>query len=189
MSNHFVGTKRHVVIDTEQYAGNFEREMVAFITGLIGECGVGEEAKAYADDELSKEDLAWFDNNVNCWVQDDHGCGRPAFLVETPGWGNDGMGEHTKKQTDNPSKVNKRKTAYPAYLSVGFEVSAWPELFILHTIIRRAQRFCKDFPTISRFGDISKTDALTFTGLRFVEVTTTEKTIKEMEFKQLLEGK
>ena len=29
------------VIDTKQYAGNFEREMCAHITGHIGECEVG----------------------------------------------------------------------------------------------------------------------------------------------------
>ena len=36
------------VIDTDKYAGNFEREMCAFMTGIIGECGIGvEEAQLY----------------------------------------------------------------------------------------------------------------------------------------------
>ena len=34
------------VIDTNQYAGNFEREMCAYMTGIIGDCEVGRE---YAD--------------------------------------------------------------------------------------------------------------------------------------------
>ncbi|KKK83825.1 hypothetical protein LCGC14_2789530, partial [marine sediment metagenome] len=29
------------IIDTDSYAGNFEREMCAYITGRVGECGVG----------------------------------------------------------------------------------------------------------------------------------------------------
>jgi len=31
------------VIDTDTYAGNFERPMCAYMTGRVGECGVGEE--------------------------------------------------------------------------------------------------------------------------------------------------
>ena len=35
------------VIDTNAYAGSFEREMCAYVTGQFGECDVGEEiAKA-----------------------------------------------------------------------------------------------------------------------------------------------
>lgn len=32
-----------VIIATDCYAGNFERELCAFITGAVGECGVGRE--------------------------------------------------------------------------------------------------------------------------------------------------
>jgi hypothetical protein len=32
------------IIDTEQYAGNFEREMCAYCTGILGDCEVGEDA-------------------------------------------------------------------------------------------------------------------------------------------------
>ena len=37
------------IVDTDSYAGNFEREMCAYMTGHIGECSVGEE---YASDEI-----------------------------------------------------------------------------------------------------------------------------------------
>jgi len=35
--------KHSFIIDTNEYAGNFEREMCAYCTGQIGDCGVGEE--------------------------------------------------------------------------------------------------------------------------------------------------
>jgi len=173
-----ISTHKHIVIDTEQYAGNFEREMVAYITGLTGECGVGENTQKMAEAELTDDDKKWFDANVH-GVSDDHGCNRPAFIVPTPGWGNDGKGNH--------AKVKEGKEEYPAYLSVGFRVSDWPEIFVLHTIMRRAQKFCEEFTTISRFVEGSK--PLTFTRIRFVTEETTEKTIKEFEGKDHVDAK
>ena len=34
---------KYFVVDTDTYAGNFEREMCAFMTGITGACGVGKE--------------------------------------------------------------------------------------------------------------------------------------------------
>lgn len=40
------------VIATNQYAGNFEREMCAYLTGVTGECDVGKEmAEIYSKEE------------------------------------------------------------------------------------------------------------------------------------------
>jgi hypothetical protein len=74
-------------VDTDSYAGNFERELCAYMTGIVGECGVGEEGqKLYeADGHEPLEDL------VDAWVPDDHGCHRPAAIQPTPGWFNSGM--------------------------------------------------------------------------------------------------
>jgi len=58
------------VIDTDSYAGNFEREMTAYITGHIGECGVG--------DEYIEELPINFDNIID--VPDEHGCYRPTTI-------------------------------------------------------------------------------------------------------------
>lgn len=38
-----------LIIDTDSYAGNFERELCAYLTGHIGECGVGSK---YVDDDV-----------------------------------------------------------------------------------------------------------------------------------------
>ena len=62
-----------VVIDTDTYAGDFERELCAWTTGQVGECGVGEE---YAFEYIA----AKFTNVTS--VADDNGCFRPASIFE-----------------------------------------------------------------------------------------------------------
>ena len=62
------------VIDTDSYAGNFERDMTAYLTGRVGECGVGEELV---------EDLPIEFNNVMD-VPDEHDCYRPTSLWKSP---------------------------------------------------------------------------------------------------------
>lgn len=59
-----------VIIETDSYAGNFEREMCAFITGEIGECEVG-------SDNIDKEfDYSMFDELIN-QKPDTYGVSRP----------------------------------------------------------------------------------------------------------------
>lgn len=77
MENNFI-----FVIDTDQYAGNFEREICAFCTGRYGECEVG---KKIADEFRSMFPKEWDSFEiVNCYVMDDHGTGRPAAIIATP---------------------------------------------------------------------------------------------------------
>jgi len=63
------------VIDTNSYAGNFEREMTAYLTGVVGECGVGE--------ELIEKLPIDFEDNVQ-QVADEHGCYRPTTCWMEP---------------------------------------------------------------------------------------------------------
>lgn len=58
------------IIDTDSYAGNFEREMTAFVTGEIGECEVGKELIQ------SDFDYEGFDDII-LQVPDEHGFYRP----------------------------------------------------------------------------------------------------------------
>lgn len=61
-------------IKTNCYAGNFEREMCAFLTGHIGECGSGE--------EFVEEDVkSWFEDFIS-GDSDEYGCFRPVSLDE-----------------------------------------------------------------------------------------------------------
>jgi hypothetical protein len=100
------------VVDTDKYAGNFERDMCAFVTGMVGECMVGaEEARLYYEQTgLVEKDFDWSGTSVEYCAEDlnnpfavcvanrndEHGCGRPTSLWPTPGWFNHGMGGHFK---------------------------------------------------------------------------------------------
>ena len=76
------------VIDTDSYAGNFERDMCAYITGCIGECEVGEEfAQLYLQE--TGEKYSQFDVLLE-HRPDDEGCFRPTYMYHTKGWLYDG---------------------------------------------------------------------------------------------------
>ena len=125
---------KHIIIDTEDYAGNFERPMVAYITGQLGDCGVGEGSQLEALAELPEDIREWFDDNVE--EHSDNGCYRPAKIAITPLWANDGKGNFSKVSADDP-------TGFPAYLSVAFVVSEWPPDNIIACILERARSFCE----------------------------------------------
>lgn len=71
------------VIDTDSYAGNFERELCAHITGHIGECEVGQD---FVEDGIAE----LFNNIVE--VPDEHDCRRPCSIYPNPRYKNNGMG-------------------------------------------------------------------------------------------------
>jgi hypothetical protein len=61
-----------IIIKTNQYAGNFERELCAHLTGIVGECEVGHE---YADEEIT----TIFEQSI-ATPADDNGTRRPVGL-------------------------------------------------------------------------------------------------------------
>ena len=71
MTEEHQGTEWTFVIDTNEYAGNFEREMCAWLTGQVGECDVGKEMAAVARAELGPKTTEYFENNIGM-VADDH---------------------------------------------------------------------------------------------------------------------
>lgn len=101
-------TKYRLVVDTNRYAGNFERESIAFATGRVGECGVGMGEACEAEEDLSAEQLEWWAEHVIANV-DEHGVSRPAFIYPTPGMFNNGVGGHF------PATEEGRTQALAAY--------------------------------------------------------------------------
>jgi hypothetical protein len=70
-----------ILIKTDSYAGNFEREMCAHVTGHIGECGVGDN---YIDYTIAEK----FEDYIS-QETDDYGCYRPVALGYYLGYSND----------------------------------------------------------------------------------------------------
>ena len=63
------------IVDTDSYAGNFEREMTAFVTGQIGECEVGK--------EIIQEDFDYGGfSQIVYKLPADNGCYRPTAIWE-----------------------------------------------------------------------------------------------------------
>lgn len=149
------------IIDTEQYSGNFEREMCAYITGKVGECGVGGKRKA----EYQLEETEDFENVIQ--EADDRGCYRPCAIWPTPGWFNHGMGsvfpddfdpalakedyvnkvrEYYSRYPDSLEKELKKAQEkplqrYPAYLSVAIFFDKMPTQEQISIMKRRAAKF------------------------------------------------
>lgn len=98
-------TSKIIVVDTLQYAGNFEREMCAYLTGQYGECGVGDDLAAEASKEIAH--IAWWSANIRREA-DENGCRRPAAIWVTPGWFNYGIGE---LYPDDPAVYAEAKAA------------------------------------------------------------------------------
>ena len=70
------------LIDTDSYAGNFERELCAYLTGHVGDCEVGKkDARLFVEDIGDPEE--YFPNIKK--MPDDNGCYRPASIWETDG--------------------------------------------------------------------------------------------------------
>ena len=107
------------VIDTSQYAGNFERQMCAYCTGQIGECGVGDE---FVDEKIA--DI--FGEDIDCFVMDDHGCGRPVSI-----W-----------PVDNPER---RGGGHP-YNAVAIFFNQRPTSKQIDTMKTRAKEFAENQP-------------------------------------------
>lgn len=90
-----------IVVDTDSYSGNFERNMCAFATAQIGDCGVGVE---FVDSEHPFSQ--WWEMNI-ILNTDDNGVYRPVEIEPTPGFINDGMGGHYEDTPENRLLANK----------------------------------------------------------------------------------
>lgn len=101
----FTSDARAVVIDTEQYAGNFEREMCAYLTAQWGQCGVGGATATAVANEIRHANW-WKDNILK--PSDEKGCKRPVSIYPTPGWFSNGMGGHYR---DDPAFYDEARHA------------------------------------------------------------------------------
>lgn len=135
-----------LIIDTSEYAGNFERELVAYMVGCVGEDDVG---SAIAEAACAALESAGIELPDPISFTDDKGVSRPATIYPTPGWFNDGLGnewpddadpadvqakydEAVRSQADETRKVYGHMPEYGEERAqnilkkVGTEVRRWP---------------------------------------------------------------
>ncbi|MFA6159397.1 MAG: hypothetical protein WC763_07265 [Candidatus Paceibacterota bacterium] len=72
------------VIDTADYAGNFERELCAYITGTIGDCGVGEDMAQIYDKEVGVDSFTNPFEDIILSEPDEQGVCRPVTIYPAP---------------------------------------------------------------------------------------------------------
>ena len=166
-----------IVVDTEQYSGNFEREMCAYVTGQIGECGVERDWAIAYSDSIKHIDW-WEDHIVNRPDDREHPCYRPAAIYPTLGWSNNGSGKHSKISKDG-------KVKYPAYLSVAIFTNQIPPEAVLIEFAERAREFCAQCSIL--YEGLNKQNSLTkenidFTGIRIIKGIKKEELISEIKF-------
>ena len=70
-----------IKIGTDKYAGNFERELCAYCTGITGDCDVGEEEAKMFNEKYPKDEAenGMFQNIIQS-RPDEHGCWRLVAL-------------------------------------------------------------------------------------------------------------
>ena len=68
-----------LLVHTNLYAGNFERELCAFVTGVVGECEVGDREAALFRKKVGDEIADDLEDYV-LKLPDDNGCYRPVAL-------------------------------------------------------------------------------------------------------------
>lgn len=165
-----------IVIDTEQYSGNFEREMCAYITGQIGECSVGNDwVREYSE---TIKHLDWWEEHILQRPDDrEHPCYRPVAIYPTVGWYNDGYGGHLKETGADV------KSRYPAYMSVAIFTDKLPPDAVLIELTERAREFCQQRIELSKsLKRLPATENLDLTGIRIISGVRKEVLISEIKF-------
>lgn len=84
MANENVSVPYIVLVDTNMYSGNFEREMTAYCTGTIGECEVGDRQARLFQEEVAEELQAEFEDAL-AHPADERGCRRPCSIWRSEG--------------------------------------------------------------------------------------------------------
>lgn len=176
------------VVDTENYAGNFERWLCGYLTGRVDdpETHGGDEAKI-AKKELPQDLWDYFQDHVILCLENPDDCPihTPVVIYPTPGWFNHGMGGHFKEGQeaqafeDYKREIEKYKKQHPAsglegsprlnkfsaYMSVGIFFNEHPPENVIAVLKDRARKFIEEYwPKREVFGE-----ALTLTGFRLLE--------------------
>ena len=130
-----MNTKRYTfVIDTRQYSGNFERQMTAYCTGILGECEVGNSEATEFNDEYP---LNPFENFIDMQMDTDDGALRPCCILPTPGRGNIAGRHRDIEDFSNDEKY------YSAYESVGIFFYKKPTEELIKILKERSKKYAE----------------------------------------------
>ncbi len=157
------------VIDTEQYSGNFEREMGAYLTGVLGPYfpgGSEDFAELYFNETGDKKGRSRF--KVLLGEHEYDGEHEPDYVAiwPTPGWWNNGSGKHYRDEDFEKVQATRKKPVvkYTAYQSVALIFVSRPTDEQLDLLDKRARAF----PEAHRADRGLRKASITVTGTRLV---------------------
>lgn len=122
------------VIDTDSYSGNFERQLCGYITGVVGDCEVGEKESNCFTKEVDPDSDALFDHVTQ--KADEHCCYRPCSIWITPNRFT--IGKFTYSSTKEANMI------YPVYESVAIFFEEKPPEAAIELMKSRTEKFIKD---------------------------------------------
>jgi hypothetical protein len=187
-----------VVFDTETYAGNFERSFPAYVTG-IGDTDY-DRVRRVLSIPTNTSDSEWFE--ANCITEEgESGFDVYSTIYPTPGWYNDGFGNHYKESdiSDEDAIIKRNEhlelkysgtgasswdmyqkwldrplTKHDAYMSIAIFVKEFPPDDVLDIMIARAKTFS--------LGLVEPNISFNITGVRLLEPIYKVDTVKTIEF-------
>ena len=129
-----------VIVDTNSYSGNFERELYAFVTGFVGNYYPGGcEELAEEGDLVGKYPAVaeWINDFRAEFPSDDRDDLNEGYVKiwPTPGRYNDGQGKHFDIEKDSP------KPQYPAYESVAMFFDEVPPVDVVRAIVEQVKLY------------------------------------------------
>jgi hypothetical protein len=137
------GDRWYFIVDTDSYAGNFERELCAYVIGAAGEHGAhvaGPYLKLFR--MWCPVELGSLSDTRIADSGDDGTRESPCDLAPTPGWSNNGNGKSYRVRPNN----KRYRYKHPAYNSVALFLRRRPSDDELTELVKRAL----EFPTLQK---------------------------------------
>lgn len=158
-----------IYVDTEDYSGNFERELVAFATGCSHHDYDHQGIHAIANAARAQMKFGdWWKYHIQEHQGDDDEYPESyANIAPTPGWFNNGMGGDFKIGTPG---VDVGGRHYPAYMSVSIAVDELPPADVWNEFQERLIEFCERFYVENPPAYNPHRTPITLTGVRQEEV-------------------
>lgn len=163
-----------IIIDTDSYAGNFEREMCAYLTGQFADDGVGEDIGEEMRDSEEIKHIEWWDEHI-APVEDEKGSEfyRPCDIYPTEG--------ATKTIVFNGKNVEQTE-----YNSVAIFTDIVPPKKVLNELVKRAKKFCENREQVYEDAGLYLPDGfdkpMTYLGVRILEPVVNEQMVKVQNF-------